>query len=281
MKKIFCVFFSVIFLSLCVLVPVSASSSSSFAPDYLNSNPSFQVFSRNDNSNNFLVDSDDYVDFEVDVDGSYSLTIFLFCLDINYIPVDRFSVVSSVNSLSLNGSVSSSRSGSFYIYMPKSFYYDDRRGYLDLQFYVDDPSVAFIALIPLSSPLDETIGLESANYINSYLRSIPGYTLGYSDGLRDGKIDGYNSVDQNAIRQQGFDKGFQEGYDEGKEYGISISDPDEMLPAITDATLQVVSSPFQAITNALNFSVFGVNIASLFFTIITLLVVGFILKHFI
>lgn len=66
--------------------------------------------------------------------------------------------------------------------------------------------------------------------------------------------------------------GYYLGYNDGYNFGFSDFDN---LPSVV---LDIVSTPFTAIRNALNFSILGINLASLAFFAITAVLIAFLLK---
>ena len=271
MKKLFAFLSCLVIVLLCILVPVSASSPISFDPIYLNSNPVALCFSSISYPGDFFVSSDVWSDYLENADGDDKLALYVMCLD------SRMSIVDSV-SVSIGLYDNQQLVSTIVNYNDNLNLFEYNLGYYshsefiryDLQFFVSDSRVQYLSIIVVRP--DEDAYSADIYELNYKFGTTFGYSAGYDDGYRQGQTDS-----QGDQQQIGYNRGYWVGYQDG----LDANPTDDDFHAISDATLQVVSAPFQAISNALNFSVFGVNIASLFAIIVTLLIIGFILKHFI
>lgn len=277
MKKVFLVFICCLLcFSLFVVPSFALSNPTVFSPDHLNSDPKIFVFSSVDDVNSLYVPESTWLPYLVNGDlGQRELALYVMCLDDHFNLIDR-------------SSISISFSVSFYkpdvLSFTRSYQFDDCHILLsdlyssttcNLQFQVSDSRVSYVCLIPLGSGADESYNDSISDWdyrFNSTVGLPAGYSVGYDDGFAAGELSG------RAISAQiSYDRGYNDGYSDG----YSSVDMTDQFHQISDATLLVVSAPFQAINNALNFNVFGVNIASLFAIIVTLLIIGFIIKKFI
>lgn len=117
-----------------------------------------------------------------------------------------------------------------------------------------------------------------------------GYTDGYDDGFEDGwivgdqegNIAGYNSGYAVGYTD-GETEGYALGYDEGEAYGwqngfgAGQNDMAETSHTFKEMVFAIFDAPSRLIDSMLNFDIFGINLAGLVKTIITLAVVAVIL----
>lgn len=94
-----------------------------------------------------------------------------------------------------------------------------------------------------------------------------GHNEGYDEGYRNGDSAGYN---------RGETDGYNNGYSEGKEVGKAEAISD--IGNTKGLLLTAVSAPFNAIKEALNFELFGINLAALFFFLFTAVLIAFVIK---
>ena len=89
------------------------------------------------------------------------------------------------------------------------------------------------------------------------------YSYGYDDGY-----------------EVGYDTGNSDGYADGKTDGIEIGKTEAMNSKDTMSGLiySIIDAPFNVLASAFDFEVFGINIASFLITIVSLLIVAFVLK---
>ena len=102
----------------------------------------------------------------------------------------------------------------------------------------------------MSSDSEIIISLDSDNYY---------YTKGYNDGLVSG--DSYQN-------------GYSKGYDNGKIDGINSGSTNTTISKVATLFDTILSYPASFIATAFNFELFGINISSIIFFIITLSIVG-------
>jgi len=89
------------------------------------------------------------------------------------------------------------------------------------------------------------------------------YNQGYASGYANGKSDGNT-------------EGYLEGYAVGKEYGYNLGQNSDLT--LTTLFWNVIDEPFAIIYRLLNFDVLGVNIFTFCMGIVTLGIVGFVIK---
>lgn len=121
-------------------------------------------------------------------------------------------------------------------------------------------------------------GLEEG-YGNGYDQgTIDGYQQGYTEGERIGYNDGYE-----LGYSDGNGDGYSLGYDEGEAYGwangfgAGQNDMAETSDTFKEMVFAIFDAPSRLIDSMLNFDIFGINLAGLVKTIITLAVVAVIL----
>lgn len=123
-----------------------------------------------------------------------------------------------------------------------------------------------------------------------------GYNAGYTAGAKDGQAAGYQSGYEAGKAESGnYDKGFEAGKKAGKvegealhamdyQNGFSAGQTDAMnsTSSLKDMIFSIFSAPAYFINGILDFDFFGINLASLVKTLITLvavaLVIVFLLK---
>ena len=123
-----------------------------------------------------------------------------------------------------------------------------------------------------------------------------GYNAGYTAGAKDGQAAGYQSGYEAGKAESGnYDKGFEAGKKAGKaegealhvddyKNGFSAGQTDAMnsTSSLKDMIFSIFSAPAYFINGILDFDFFGINLASLVKTLITLvavaLVIVFLLK---
>ena len=121
-------------------------------------------------------------------------------------------------------------------------------------------NVSFINLYinsDMSADSEIIISLDSDNYY---------YTKGYNDGLTSG--DSYQN-------------GYSKGYENGKIDGINSGSTDTTISKVATLFDTILSYPASFIATCFNFELFGINISSVIFFIITLSVVGGIIAFII
>ena len=136
-------------------------------------------------------------------------------------------------------------------------------------------------------------------YNDGYLNGFDfGLEEGYGNGYDQGNIDGIQHGIQEGIQQgltegynEGYDHGYSDGnadgyslgYDEGELYGwqngfgAGQNDMAETSHTFKEMVFAIFDAPSRLIDSMLNFDIFGINLAGLVKTIITLAVVAVIL----
>ena len=99
-----------------------------------------------------------------------------------------------------------------------------------------------------------------ANYNLGYNVGIDtGYANGYDKGYFDGDIDGYNN-------------GVSDGYTDG--YNASMNGKS----SFKDLMFAIVDAPFNVLSNAFDFEIFGINLSYFLIAIVSLLLVAFVIR---
>lgn len=111
-----------------------------------------------------------------------------------------------------------------------------------------------------------------------------GYDQGFNNGYNQGNSEGYNTGFNEGDTQgynrgitQGQQIGYNNGYQVGYQEGLNTEGVDNMLG---NAMITVVELPWKMIKQILNFEVLGINFASLFLGLFTLVIVFWLLRHF-
>ena len=108
-----------------------------------------------------------------------------------------------------------------------------------------------------------------------------GSFLGYNDGLVVGNASGYESGLIEG-HEAGYTEGHEAGYTEGEKYGwdngfgAGQNDMAESTTAFKEMVFAIFDAPVTLIDGMLGFEIFGINMAGLVKTIITLAVVALI-----
>ena len=99
-------------------------------------------------------------------------------------------------------------------------------------------------------------------------------------GYREQDIDLSYSNGHDDGYKVGYDTGNSDGYAVGKTDGIEIGKTEAMNSKDTMSGLiySIIDAPFNVLASAFDFEVFGINIASFLITIVSLLIVAFVLK---
>lgn len=128
---------------------------------------------------------------------------------------------------------------------------------------VSDIRVNVYAFSPDIGGAYEPAELSRYGFVTSYpYISYENYYTGYNNGL-----------------EQGITIGQAEGYEQGKADGIVIGEQrDTGWMNFKSLIFAIFDAPFYVLSTALNFEVFGINIAGVLIGIITLAIVVFILK---
>lgn len=106
-----------------------------------------------------------------------------------------------------------------------------------------------------------------------------GYNAGYSSGL---------TVANNEEYQRGYSVGDSEGYTRGYQEGANTSNERAYLKGYNDGVensngasnfvYSLATAPFVFLGNALSFEIFGINIYTIVLFILTVMIIGFVIK---
>lgn len=131
-------------------------------------------------------------------------------------------------------------------------------------------------------------------YTDAYIEGLDfGLEEGYNNGFDQGSIDGYQqgyTEGETIGYNEGYDNGYSDGngdgyslgYDEGEAYGwqngfgAGQNDMAETSHTFKEMVFAIFDAPSRLIDSMLNFDIFGINLAGLVKTIITLAVVAVI-----
>lgn len=97
------------------------------------------------------------------------------------------------------------------------------------------------------------------------------YDVGYNTGYRVGYENGQSDPLQDIV-----DEAYKKGYAIGKEDGYALGNSSDMT--LTTLFWNVIDEPFAVIYRLLNFDVLGVNVFAFVMGIVTLGLVGFVIK---
>ncbi len=292
MKK-FLAFLSILtVICLTVLIPVSASSSETYDPVHFNSDPSFLVFTIPSSSSSFVVPDSVYEDYLfVDTTGQSSetyLPVYVQCLDSSlaiynptlvYVDIYRDGIFSQTLSFNSNELIID---------------YDlisSGRHNFTIAFRLSDPSVALCAILPAGEGSSSSASLDVNEWLSYFVTASDldynslslynqGYQAGYLEGSQIGTVGAYNRGYDEA-KEYWYQRGLDEGYAQGDYDGYQRGQQSDIENDIKGMIFYIVGAPFQAISNALNFEVLGVNLSNLVLFLFTGCILVFILRHFI
>lgn len=102
----------------------------------------------------------------------------------------------------------------------------------------------------------------------------------YARSLYNELIELYQSTEQliDEAEDAAYDIGFEQGYGWGYSQGRFEVEQDSTT--VVDGIIAVVDSPFRILKNIFDFEVFGINIAGVIFFLISIVLVGFVIKMF-
>jgi len=96
--------------------------------------------------------------------------------------------------------------------------------------------------------------------------------LNYENGFNDGVL----SVDTNVSYNEGYNSGYTSGY------GVGFSDGESAglntKGTFSSLMYSIIDAPFNVLSNALNFEIFGINLSYFLIAIISLLLVFFVIR---
>lgn len=109
-----------------------------------------------------------------------------------------------------------------------------------------------------------------------------GYDVGYQQGKQEGFEEGFEQG-KNEGYQEGYEEGVKNSYQEGYNDGYFDGELDGMENGQTlyGMILGIFDAPIHVFTEMFNFEVLGVNLAGLVFSLLTLLIIVFIIRKFV
>lgn len=113
------------------------------------------------------------------------------------------------------------------------------------------------------------------NYLNAVRNGAFGnsiereYTDGYDDGYQEGYYTGY---DDGETSQYAYQVGYTDGYRQGETNGLNSAETGKNL------ILTIFSVPSYVLSNVFNFEIFGINLYSLICFLLTISIIGIVLK---
>lgn len=106
---------------------------------------------------------------------------------------------------------------------------------------------------------------------------IEGYNQGYVEGQDYATDQAYESG-----KEVGYNQGYEVGYEEGEEYGYNQGVNTSLSEhGLTDLFNTIFSYPINFLSSIFNFEFMGINIASLIMFIISIGILGWVIKRFI
>ena len=127
---------------------------------------------------------------------------------------------------------------------------------------------------------DDSIPLMQEKWQNGY---DIGKGEGINEGIRRGYNDGYNAGledNQDDIFWSGYDSGYGEGKDFGLEQGYNNAKEEYYSDQSNFKNLMfsIMDAPFNVLSNAFDFEIFGINMSSFLIAIVSLLLVCFVIR---
>lgn len=122
------------------------------------------------------------------------------------------------------------------------------------------------------------VGYESGYMVGNEEGYSEGYNEGYSIGNEEGYSDGYEYGYYDGVNagwEDGHQYGYKKGWDAG--FGAGQNDMAETSHTFKEMVFAIFDAPSVLIDSMLNFDIFGINIAGLVKTLITLAVVAVLL----
>lgn len=133
----------------------------------------------------------------------------------------------------------------------------------------------------MSFTIDQCINqvyLEMHEFYGQYAMSIYG-PLEFEQGYNTGKNECEST--HNLIKQNSYDEGYEIGLGDGIQKGYAEYENERgSALKLKDMIMQMINAPFKIIKEVLNFDIFGVNISSLVFFIISICLVFFVIRFF-
>lgn len=132
-----------------------------------------------------------------------------------------------------------------------------------------------------SLSIDQAINqvyLEMHEFYGQYAIIVYG-PLEFEQGYNTGKNECESTHDQ--IKQSAYNEGHEVGLGEGIQKGYAEYENERgSALKLKDMIMQMINAPFKIIKEVLNFDIFGVNISSLVFFIISSCLVFFVIRFF-
>jgi len=133
-----------------------------------------------------------------------------------------------------------------------------------------------------------TISLINENVIAFTYANSDRKTCNIKDILITYKAFGYTQNDMNNQYNTAYDIGYNigysngnnDGYANGKTDGIVIGKQEELnsKDTVSDLMYSIIDAPFNVLSNAFNFEFFGINLSSFLIAIVSLILVGFVIR---
>lgn len=134
-------------------------------------------------------------------------------------------------------------------------------GYLDYELSSDPYERVYFYLVPTITEMYETTDNNAfVSFLNENLYSTEAFNNGYSAGKTDGYVNGYDV---------GYGVGKADGYAAGTSTQTST---------LTETLVYIFQAPFDQIYRFFNFNILGVNILALVCSLITVMLVVFVVK---
>lgn len=118
-----------------------------------------------------------------------------------------------------------------------------------------------------------------------------GHDVGYSEGYANGTREVLDSAEYKNGLQAKYDEGYAKGtedydrygaqrYEDGYRYGVTVgrSQVENNVETGKNLFLSILDAPFTLIRNIFNFEILGINISAVIFFIISVLLIGFVIK---
>ena len=127
---------------------------------------------------------------------------------------------------------------------------------------------------------DDFVPLMQENWQNGY---DVGKGEGINDGITQGYNDGYNAGledNQPLVYQAGYDDGHSAGKELGREQGYNSATEEYYSDQSNFKSLifSIIDAPFNVLSNAFDFEIFGINMSSFLIAIVSLLLVAFVIR---
>lgn len=118
-----------------------------------------------------------------------------------------------------------------------------------------------------------------------------GHDVGYSEGYANGTREVFESDEYKNGLQAKYDEGYAKGtedydrygaqrYEDGYRYGVTVgrSQVENNVETGKNLFLSILDAPFTLIRNIFNFEILGINVSSVIFFILSVLLIGFAIR---